>query len=211
MPGFLDGIKGFLDRQRGEGNLTDRLGQFGARLQDIDDGGDRMASYRAQATQRQKSAAELAQRQQMMQQADELGLTPREKFLLMVNPDKFAELSVNQQSPFSMGQGNTRYGGDGAVIAEAPKYSQIGDEVVRETNAGVSSAYTRGKTIKELMDERKFDFDKAQTGTENQFRRQQLGISQGNLGVAQGNLGLSRERMKREFPNAEDDGPWSKY
>lgn len=212
MNGLLKGLFNF-------DNTTprpDRLSTISATLSDIGaafDGreGEALARNTARFEKRQKSEAEKAQQAEMLRTADELGLTPREKFLLMVNPDKFAELSVSQQSPYSLGRGQVRQSGDGTMIGENADYQTIGDQIVRQDSTGVTPAYTRGKTIKELMDERKFDFDKAQTGTENQFRRQQLGISQGQLGVAQGNLGLSRERMKREFPNAEDEGPWSKY
>lgn len=198
--GILDGIKSFATglgtSQNGKPAFTDRLAQFGATLQDFDDNGGR-AQALAKAQQdklEQQQAAE--ERRMMATQADALGLSPKEKFLLLANPKAFGELLKEQQAPYSMGEGTVRYGPNGEQIAATPKIIQSGDQVLSAGPQGVNSLYTRNKTYAEQLSELlgKGNLDVARQNA--QTSQGQLGVAQGNLGVNRGRLGLSQKEYE---------------
>lgn len=56
ISGFLGKIKSSLDGARGQGGFFERLGTFGAELQDIDDGGNRVETKRASEAARAAAA-----------------------------------------------------------------------------------------------------------------------------------------------------------
>ncbi|MFN7610577.1 MAG: hypothetical protein ACK5QX_06520, partial [bacterium] len=60
--GLLGGVQNFLAQNRGQGNFVDRLGVFGAQLQDISDGGSRARQIQADR-QAQEEARQAAQQQ----------------------------------------------------------------------------------------------------------------------------------------------------
>lgn len=61
--GLLGGIQNFLAQNRGQGNFVDRLGVFGAQLQDIGDGGDRAATMATRRLAAEQAAVQARARQ----------------------------------------------------------------------------------------------------------------------------------------------------
>ncbi len=201
--GLFDGLKGFVGRinapgQDGAPSFTERLNTFGASLQDISDGGDRASTLQQAREAQLKNMEAQKQRQQLAQMADQLGLSPKEKLLFMVNPQAFGNLIRDQEAPYSLSEGQQRFGPGGQQIAAAPKTMTFGDQIVSAGPDGVQSLFTRPKTYEEMQRETQAalnnDFERQRIG----IQRGQLGVSQGQLGVAQGNLGLSRKRFDRE-------------
>ena len=194
--GLFDGIQAWLKQANtatpDQDSFVNRLGQFGARLQDIDDGGDRADKYIKQRADVVKAQQTAAQKALIAAKADELGLSPKEKFLLMVNPEEYSKLLSDQQKPYTIG--DQRYGPNG-LLAEAPKFMETGDQIVSATSQGVTPQYTRPPTIAEMLGQNKFNSEEAQRKINNDFERQRIGISQGQLGVAQGNLGVARGNL----------------
>lgn len=87
--GLMAGIGGFMRQAQQPGGFVERLGDFGASLQDIDDGGNRSAG-RTQA--RQQTAAEQAaaqQREQINTLAKSLNLSPQDQLYFNANPEGF--------------------------------------------------------------------------------------------------------------------------
>lgn len=87
--GQPSGLMGFMRQAQQPGGFVERLGDFGASLQDIDDGGNRSAG-RAQA--RQQTAAEQAaaqQREQINMLAKSLNLSPQDQLYFNANPEGF--------------------------------------------------------------------------------------------------------------------------
>jgi hypothetical protein len=66
--GLLGGVQNFLAQNRGQGNFVDRLGVFGAQLQDISDGGSRARQIQADR-QAQEEARQAAQQQAQAREA----------------------------------------------------------------------------------------------------------------------------------------------
>lgn len=190
--GLLSGIKeGFTKLNTGtpeRPSFFDRLSTFGARLQDIDDGGDRVASLeqRRKATLLEQQAAQ--ERQQMAAMADQLGLSPKEKFLLMANPQVYGQLLKEQLAPTTLSRGQQRIGPDGAVISEVPTYEQFGDQYMRIDSQGVAPTYQRPKTYEEMQRE-------TQAALNNDFERQRIGIARQNAGTSAGQLVVSQGRL----------------
>lgn len=200
--GLFDGIKGFVGRinapgQDGAPSLTDRLNTFGASLQDISDGGDRATTLQKAHEEQLKAAQAQQQRQQLAAMADQIGLSPKQKLLFMVNPQAFGNLLRDQEQPYTLSPGQQRQGPNG-LVAEAPKYEGFGDQMLSIGSQGVQPVFTRPKTYQEqLADELghgNLDVSRGQLGV----ARQNAGTAAGQLGVAQGNLGLSRQRFSRE-------------
>lgn len=199
--GLFDGIKGFVGRinapgQDGAPSFTDRLNTFGASLQDISDGGDR-ASTLAEARQKQQAQMQAAQqRAQLAAAADQLGLSPKEKLLFMVNPQAFGNLLRDQEAPYSLSEGQQRFGPGGQSIASAPKTMTFGDQIVSAGPNGVQNLFTRPKTYQEqLADELghgNLEVSRGQLGV----ARQNAGTAAGQLGVARGRLGLSQKEYE---------------
>ncbi len=209
MAGLLSGIGDFFGKintgTAEKPSFVDRLGMFGAQLQDIDDGGTRAAALQDRRDAQLDAQAKAQQRRELAQYADSLGLSPREKLLFMVNPQALGNLIRDQQAPFTLGK--TRYGAGGEVIAEAPDFQTFGDQVLSLSSQGVNPVYTRGPTISENLDERRLAEQIAARVQNDAIQRGQLAVSQGNLGVARGNLGLSRERFNQERQGVRSLGP----
>lgn len=193
--GLLSGLQGMMARANTgtpeKPSFVDRLNTFGASLQDISDGGDRLKEIQKIADEKQKTLQEQEQRKQISAIIDQLGLSPKEKLLFLANPKAFGELLQAQESPFTVSEGETRYGADGRPIVSVPKTMTFGNQILSVGQGGVNPLFTRPKTYEEMHRE-------TQDTLNNDFERDRIGISRGQLGVAQGNLGLSRERLNRE-------------
>lgn len=192
--GLLDGIGKFLQSSKGQGNFTDRLGMFGASLQDIDDGGNRASGLRQQ--QQQMLAQQQAQerRAQLAAMADQIGLSPKEKLLFMVNPEAFGSLLKDQQSPYTMSKGQQRFGPNG-LVAETPDTQVMGDQLFSVGSQGATPIARRDKTYGETLDEQRATEVARHNLAQEALGKGQLGVSQGQLGVSRGQLGVSRGRL----------------
>ena len=80
--GLMGGLGGFMRQAQQPGGFVERLGDFGASLQDIDDGGNRSAG-RTQA----RLAAQ--QREQINMLAKSLNLSPQDQLYFNANPEGF--------------------------------------------------------------------------------------------------------------------------
>lgn len=198
--GLLSGLQDLL-HQANTGtaekpSFVNRLNTFGANLQDISDGGDRAAQIRNAQQQELERQQAAAQRQQMAQMADQLGLSPKEKFLLMANPKAFGELLKDQQSPYTLSEGQTRYGPNNQVATSAPKTLTFGDQLLSVGPGGVQDLFTRPKTYEERLREElghgNLEVSRGQLGV----ARQNAATSAGQLGVARGRLGLSQKEYE---------------
>ncbi len=191
--GLLSGLQDMLTKANTgtpeKPSFVDRLNTFGANLQDISDGGDRAAQIRKAKQDALDRQAVLDQRKQLAAMADQLGLSPKEKLLFMVNPQAFGNLLRDQAQPYTLGEGQQRFGPDGR-IAGSPKTFTFGDQVLSADGGNVSSLFTRPKTYEEMHRE-------TQDTLNNDFARQRIDIDRGRLGVDQGRLGLERQREGR--------------
>lgn len=117
--GLLSNIQSFLANNRGEGNFAQRLGQFGAQMQDLGDGGQRAANMNVSRARQQQAEAEAAQRQQLNQMAQALNLDPREALIFQANPEAWASANADRFKPYNLGAGDQRMIGS-EVIASRP-------------------------------------------------------------------------------------------
>jgi hypothetical protein len=171
---------------------TDALRQFGARLQDISDGGDRSKEFDAQA----KAGMLKTQQAKLSAQIDALFPDdPQMRFLLKTNPEKataaLADVYKSHHEAANVGAGDSRVFGDpahGGSTYMAPKYGEADGYGYKIGPEGFEWGDQRGKT-----------YGEAETGRHNLQTeandRGQLGVAQGNLGVARGHLGVARERL----------------
>lgn len=198
--GLLDGLQGLLQKANTgtaeKPSFVDRLNTFGASLQDISDGGNRASSL-AEARQQQLAREQAAaQRQQLAALADQVGLSPKEKLLFMANPQAYGNLVKDQLAPYSLSEGQRRFGPDGQPVAIAPKTMTFGDQIVSAGPGGVESLFTRPKTYQEQLAEElgrgNLDVSRGQLGV----ARQNAGTAAGQLGVARGRLGLSQKEYE---------------
>lgn len=193
--GLFDGIKGFFSTMNDVNPETglskvDKLGRFGAQLQDIDDGGQRANEYGALSEKRLGASQRAERNKQLMQLADSIGLSPKEKLLFLANPESFGGLLKEQLAPYSLAQGTRRYG-PGGLEAENPQFQAFGDQYLQLDSSGVNPVFTRGPTISEGLEER---------GLQERIQARLIDdqIKRGQLGVSQGNLGLARQRFQRD-------------
>lgn len=105
--GILSGLQNMLSKANTgtpeSPSFVDRLGTFGARLQDIDDGGDRAKTMQASRAASLKSAEQKKQSDYLDELAQRIGLSPGERLLMRVSPDKAAEVLSKKLSPLVVG------------------------------------------------------------------------------------------------------------
>lgn len=198
--GLLSGLQDMLQKANTgtaeKPSFVDRLNAFGASLQDISDGGDRAVQLRNAQQQELERQQALAQRQQLAKMADDLGLSPKEKLLFMVNPQAFGNLLRDQAQPYTLSEGQTRYGPNNQVAASAPKTLTFGDQLLSVGPEGVQNLFSRPKTYEELLREElgrgNLEVSRGQLGV----ARQNAATSAGQLGVARGRLGLSQKEYE---------------
>ena len=124
------GIRGWLSRAAQQGGFFERLGTFGAELQDIDDGGNR-GERRSQSLARRQAQQEAQQgRMRLNTLAQELNMSPRERLLFQADPEAWAKSNADRLAPYNLGAGDARYI-DGQEVASRPR-----DPVYHETNNG---------------------------------------------------------------------------
>lgn len=148
-----------------------------------------VAALQQGIAEQQKALQAQQQRQQLAAQADQLGLSPKEKLLFMVNPQAFGNLLRDQEQPYSLSEGQQRFGPGGQSIASAPKTMTFGDQIVSAGPGGVESLFTRPKTYQEMQTE-------LRDRLSNDRDVERVGIARGTLGVAQGRLGLSQKEYE---------------
>lgn len=183
------------------------LGDVGRGLQGQEP--SQVAALQESMQAQQKALQAQAQRQQLAQMADQLGLSPKEKLLFLVNPQAFGNLIRDQQAPYSLSEGQQRFGPGGQPIAAAPKTMTFGDQIVSAGPGGVQSLFTRPKTYEEMHRE-------TQDTLNNDFERQRIGIQRQNAGTAAGQLGVSQSRLAYDKQRGGVTGgaggakPWEK-
>lgn len=130
--GLLGNIQNFFTQNRGEGNFVNRLGMFGAELQDLEDGGQRartMQADRSAQSQAQTQAQEAAQqRTQLNKLALGLGLSPQEQLIFQAQPEAFIKILADRQQDVTIGNDRVR---NGEVVYDGP------DESYMNTSRGV--------------------------------------------------------------------------
>lgn len=177
-------------------NKIDAIGEFGARLQDLDDGGDRASAVAARATGRLATAKNKA----LAAQIDALFPDdPQMRFLMKANPDKaaaaIADVYKSRNEAYTLGEGQRR-GAGGQTIDYAPEVGVTDGYGYTTTADGqVRFGDQRGRSWSETEAER--------------HNRETEELGQGNLGVARqnaatsgGHLGVARQRL--DFDRAKD-------
>ncbi len=124
--GLLGNIQNFLAQNRGEGNFVNRLGMFGAELQDLEDGGTRarqMTADRQAASQAQQEAEEAArQRSEINKMALSMSMSPQERLIFNANPEAYIKLLADRQADREVGNDVIR---NGEVIYDGPDESYL--------------------------------------------------------------------------------------
>jgi len=192
-------------------SFTDKLGRFGAQLQDIDDGGDRAAPFATLSQGRLKDAKSLAEKQAMAAQINALFPDdPRMQFLLKAAPDKaagaLADVYKSKNEAYTLGQGQKR-GQGGQMIDYAPEVGVDGGFGYSTTPEGqVDWGAQRGRNWAETEAERSHREDEKLGAGRLGIAEGQLGIARGQLGVAQGHLGIARDAAGRAAGGAPAGG-----
>ncbi len=145
MAGLFGGARSFLDRQRGQGNLAERLQMFGASMQDIGqlDGVDRAGTLRTQAAARQ-AAATRATAQTNLNRGLFGGGQPTQTLDLQDLAQGGQGRVIDQPAPpAQQGLPSLREAGP-ALIAAQQAGIDIGDYVSLLDRAGPDVAYEQG-------------------------------------------------------------------
>lgn len=210
------GLGGFLDKINTPGektglSFTERLGRFGATLQDIDQGGDRADRYDTLAQGRLNDTKSQAAKQAMAAQINALFPDdPRMQFLLKAAPDKaagaLADVYKSKNEAYTLGQGQKR-GAAGEQIDYAPEVGVDGGFGYSTTPEGrVDWGTQRGRNWAETEAERSHREDEKLGAGRLGIAEGQLGIARGQLGVAQGHLGIARDAAGRAAGGAPAGG-----
>jgi len=83
------GLMGFMRQAQQPGGFVERLGDFGANLQDIDNGGDRLAQREEARNGTAEEQEAARQREQVNMLAKSLKLSPQDQLFFNVNPEGF--------------------------------------------------------------------------------------------------------------------------
>lgn len=170
-------------------STVDKWDKFGARLQDISDGGDRAKAVDTTAADRISKSRQALLNQQIDQLYPD---DPKMRFLLKANPEKataaLADVYKTRNEAYTLGEGQRR-GADGHMIDYAPK-TGVTDGYAWQTGPGgqVQFGQQRGQTYGEV-----------ETGRHNRAGENidfgQLGVARQNAGTAGGHLELARDRL----------------
>lgn len=202
--GILSGLKhwienaGTADQQTGLSGW-DKLSAVGAGLKNLGDptGEDNLAPYKAAVAATRATNQGREQAAYLDDIGQRIGLTPGERLLMRVSPEKAAEVMAKKLSPLVVG-GQVFQDGeftaptdykvdDGRAFSIGPQ----GLQPLGNLDPSFGEQTAREKAARDAQIE-------LQRLTETQrHNRTSEDISQGNLGVARGNLGLSQQRFKR--------------
>lgn len=83
------GLMGFMRQAQQPGGFVERLGDFGATLQDIDNGGNRLAQREEARNGTAEEQEAARQREQVNMLAKSLNLSPQDQLFFNVNPEGF--------------------------------------------------------------------------------------------------------------------------
>lgn len=181
-------------------STVDKWDKFGARLQDISDGGGRAKSVDSAAADRISKARQAMLNQQIdAEYADD----PKMRFLLKANPEKataaLADVYKSRNEAYTLGEGQHR-GAGGREIDYAPK-TGVTDGYGWRTGADGQVAFgpQRGQTYGEVETGRHNLAGELETGRHNLAGEGidlgQLGVARQNAGTAGGHLGVARDRL----------------
>lgn len=177
----------FLDRLREVDDETglsqlDKFDRFGARLQDITEGGDRAADVDKLA------AGRLAKRRQAALASQIDSLFPddaRMRFLLKANPEKATEALASvyqkEREPYTLSKGQVR-GQGGERVDAMPDYGVEDGTPWMAGEEGFEWGRQRPRTWQEMETERANRADEE--------------VARGNLGVSRGRLDWERTRPR---------------
>lgn len=175
---------------------VDKWDKFGAKLQDISDGGDRAKAVDTTAADRIAKS-----RQAMLNQQIDATYPddPKMRFLLKANPEKataaLADVYKSRNEAYTLGEGQRR-GSDGHMIDYAPKTGVTdGYGYVTGPDGQVKFGERRGQTYGEVETGR-HNLETERLGEGNlDVSRGQLGVSRLNSGIAGGHLDVARDRL----------------
>jgi hypothetical protein len=171
----------------------DRVGLLGASLRDDPSVAPAMMqALQGQselAMKRQSAQAKSQQQAQLLAMADKLGMDDREKVLFLSNPNEWAKANASRFEAATLSQGQRRYAPDGSIIAAAPDYQTMGDQLVQIDPSGAQGIFRRDPTVSEQETAEEHDwrrrFDTQGFDWQRQYQAGQLGVQRGNLGMRQ--------------------------
>lgn len=170
-----------VDDETGMSKL-DRFGRFGARLQDISDGGDRATDFDKMASGRVAKArqADLAAQIDSLFPND-----PRMRFLLKANPEKATEALASvyqkEREPYTLSEGQVR-GQGGRRVDGVAKYGVDDGTPWAADEDGFQWGQQRPRTWQEIETER--------------HNRERAEIGRGQLGVSRDRLAFDRSKPR---------------
>lgn len=152
--GLFDRAQGFLEKlntpnaETGDPSFLTKLGAFGQQLQGDDTGVKQVQAARVAGQTRLKKAQEV---QMLDELAQRIGLSPRERLLMRVSPEKAAEVMAKALEPYSLTEGMGRYD---PVNEENNRYNPrtftAGDEILQTMDGGgINPVYTRAPSFEE--------------------------------------------------------------
>jgi hypothetical protein len=122
-------------------SFMDKLGDLGGTMTDLSGSTQGAArGYERDAAGRVKATQDDAQRQQIAQMADHLGMSPREKLLFMANPDAWAKANADRLGFHDVAGGHTILEGDPSAGGSTGFAPDVG------VQNGVGFTATPGKT-----------------------------------------------------------------
>lgn len=178
--GFFEGLRE-VDEETGMSKL-DRFDRFGARLQDISDGGDRALDFDKMASGRVAKArqADLAAQIDSLFPND-----PRMRFLLKANPEKATEALASvyqkEREPYTLSEGQVR-GQGGRRVDGVAKYGVDDGTPWAADEDGFEWGQQRPRTWQEIETER--------------HNRERAEIDRGQLGVSRDRLAFDRSKPR---------------
>lgn len=148
------GLLGFLRQAQQPGGFFERLNTFGGSLQDISDGGNRVARIEQTRAQQQATQAAAEQRMQINKMAQGLNLSGTDLLAFNANPESFVTALMARQR-----DEQTR-----AAEAAKPSYFNTSDGIYRTgTNPGWEVQFEEDPLEQELLQAR-IDATRAQVG-----------------------------------------------
>jgi len=149
--GILDGLGKFLKESRGDGDFGQRLNLAGAQFQDIDDGGNRAAPMLTQQQKSRLNQQQVQEAQMLDELAQRIGLSPRERLLMRVSPDKAAEVLAKKLDPYTLSEGQGRYvPGEEDQTTFQPRTIESGDQFFQtQQGGGLNPVLTRAPSYQE--------------------------------------------------------------
>ena len=118
-PAAERGIGGWLKQAQQQGGFFERLGTFGAELQDTADGGNRGVARRQTLQARDAGEADKAVRARLNELARSTITDPREQLLFQADPEGWAKANESRYQAYNLGEGENRMVGD-ETIASRP-------------------------------------------------------------------------------------------